>query len=178
MIITASLYRVIPYLDRPEWLGAPQLAMAIFAGSVVKQKKWAFAFPIISMLFADVLLQVLHSFYPTMMPGFYSGQLLNYIMIASITVIGFFISSGKPLQVGAGLLAGPTVFFLLSNFAVWAGGGGYGRTKTMAGLLQCYVDGLPFYYTSLMGTLIFGTALFGIYQLGTQSKKTTATVKA
>jgi hypothetical protein len=170
MIVTAALYRALPYDSRPFWLGAPQLAMAIFAGSVVANRKWAFAFPIISMLLADVVMQIMHTYSPSMTPGFYKGQWLNYLIIASITVIGFFTSSRKASQIFGALLAGPTVFFLLSNFSVWAGGGGLGRAKTTAGLLQCYVDGLPFYYNSLMGTLIFGAVLFGIYQASAMGK--------
>jgi hypothetical protein len=42
MIIVAALYRIIP--DRPMGF-APQLAMALFGGAVIKDKKLAFAFP-------------------------------------------------------------------------------------------------------------------------------------
>lgn len=164
IIVIAALYRAVPYESRPFWLGAPQLAIAIFAGSVVTKRSWSFAFPIISMLVADVIMQIMHAYNPSYMPGFYKGQWLNYLMIASITVIGFFTRSRKLVSILGATLAGPTVFFLMSNFAVWAGGGGLGRAKNTAGLLQCYVDALPFYYNSLVGTLIFGAVLFGSYQ--------------
>jgi hypothetical protein len=165
VVVIAALYRVIPYETRPAWLGAPQIAIALFAGSIFRSKKWAFALPLFSMLISDLLMQVLFAAGATSYPGFYSGQLLNYLLIVGITVVGFFINSRSVSQVLGGVVAGPTVYFILSNFAVWAGNGGYQRAKTVAGLMQCYADGLPFYYTSLLGTAIFAIVLFGAYQL-------------
>jgi hypothetical protein len=176
LIIATALYRVIPFDLRAGWLGAPQFAMAIFAGSVIKQKRWAFALPIFSMLLSDVVMQVLYYYNPGMMPGFYSGQLFNYLLIASLTVIGFFISSRKPAEIGAGMLAAPTVYFLISNFVVWAGNGGWHRSKTLAGLLQSFADGLPFYKMHVLGTLVWGVVLFGSWVLFVEPKNEIATV--
>lgn len=178
LILATALYRVIPFELRAGWLGAPQFAMAIFAGSVIKSRKWAFALPVFSMLFSDIVMQVLHYYNPSMMPGFYSGQLLNYILIASLTVIGFFINRKKAVEIGAGILAAPTVYFLLSNFFVWAGNGGWHHGKTLAGMVQCYADGLPFYKMHLLGTAVWGVVLFGLYQLVAQSARRTEVVKA
>lgn len=178
LIMATALYRVIPYEMREGWLGAPQFAMAIFAGSVIKQKRWAFALPVFSMLISDIVMQVMHYFNPGLMPGFYSGQLVNYLLLASLTVIGFFISNRKPLEIGAGILAAPTVYFLLSNFIVWAGNGGWHRAKTFGGLMQSYADGLPFYRMDILGTLVWSLVLFGTYMLAGESKKQMAAVKA
>jgi hypothetical protein len=65
----------------------------------------------------------------------------------------------------AGFIAGPTAYFLISNFAVWIGGGGYQRPKTFDGLMMCYADGLPFYQMSLASTFVFGAVLFSSYYL-------------
>jgi hypothetical protein len=177
LILATALYRVIPYDMRAGWLGAPQFAIAIFAGSVIKDKKWAFALPVFSMLLSDLVMQVLYWNNASLMPGFYSGQFLNYVLIASLTVIGFFINGRNKVEIGAGILAAPTVYFLLSNFIVWAGNGGWQRSKTFAGLMQSYADGLPFYKMDLLGTLVWGIVLFGIYHLVIQSKKVSQTVK-
>ena len=56
------------------------------------------------------------------------------------------------VRVGAAALLGPTSFFLVSNYAVWAGGGMYPRT--LGGLGACYVAGLPFYRNDLISTAI------------------------
>lgn len=178
LVLSTALYRIIPFEMREGWLGAPQLAMAIFAGSVIKNRKIAFVLPVFSMLISDLVMQVLFWKNVTNIPGFYEGQFLNYLLIASLTVIGFFISHRKPVQIAGGALGGTLIFFLLSNFGVWAGNGGWQRAKTMSGLLQTYADGLPFLTMQVAGSLIWSVALFGLYYLITQPKKIAATAKA
>jgi hypothetical protein len=63
-------------------------------------------------------------------------------------------------------LAGPTYFFLVSNFLTWAGVGDYVEyPKTWEGLMQCYTAALPFYKNSLIGTVVFSGILFGSWYL-------------
>lgn len=64
------------------------------------------------------------------------------------------------LRVGAGVVLGPTTFFLVSNYAVWASSGMY--PKTMQGLIACYVAGLPFYRNDFFSTTMFSAVLFGV----------------
>ena len=70
------------------------------------------------------------------------------------------ISSGKVVLAS---LSGSTIFYLISNFGVWAFSPMY--AKTFTGLVQCYSLALPFYGTSLMGDLVYSAILFGAYQL-------------
>ena len=46
-----------------------------------------------------------------------------------------------------------TAFFLVTNFAVWAGRSLY--APTLAGLAECYVRGLPFYRWMLAGDVCY-----------------------
>ncbi len=62
-------------------------------------------------------------------------------------------------SLGAGL-AGSVFFFLYTNFGVWLLGDGTMYAKTWAGLVQCYVMGLPFYRTMLVGNLVLVPAYF------------------
>ena len=166
LIAISALYRVIPFESRPVWLGAPQLALALFAGSVIKNRKWAFAVPLISLLVSDILMQILHSAGITPgYPGFYEGQIFNYVLITLLTVVGFFVNSRKVISIASGMFAAPTLFFLVSNFGVWAANGGLQRAKTFTGLMQCYADGIPFYGYSLLTMVVFGALLFGGYAL-------------
>ena len=174
LVIVSALYKVIPYESRPAFLGAPQFAMAIFAGSVIKDTKWAFALPIFSLLLGDVLMEILFQFKITPYSGFYKGQFTTYVLFALMTVTGFFINRKKVMQILGGVFAAPTVFFLISNFLVWANGGGLHRPKTMAGLIECYGDAVPFYLTSLAGTAIFAVVFFGAYQLMAQKEQQNA----
>lgn len=163
LIVIASIYRVLP---RPMGF-APQIAMALFAGSVMKDRKYAFALPLLSMFLSDLLYHALYTAGLTPIAGFYSGQLTNYILLTSLTLIGFFIRERNVLSIAAGSIAGPTVYFIVSNFLVWIGGGGYSRPKTLEGLMMCYNDALPFYQTSIFATLFFSAVLFtGYYFAG------------
>jgi uncharacterized membrane protein YhhN len=172
LLLSASLYRAWP--DRPYGF-APQMAMALFGGAVIKDKRWAFLLPLLSMLISDIAYQALYMNGLTSIKGFYSGQALNYLLIAGITLFGFLLKKINFLRVAAFSLAGSILFFLTSNFAVWAGGGGFGRPKTFDGLMMCYYDGLAFlrdyglikgfYGNVVIGDLFFCTLLFGTYYL-------------
>ncbi len=168
LVAVAALYRIIP--NRP--LGfAPQIAIALFAGSVIKDKKYSFALPLLSMLISDALYQILYSAGLSAIPGFYSGQWINYILFAGLTVIGFFINQSKALQIALGAVAAPTAYFFISNFLVWIGGGGFKHPKTFDGLMLTFTDGIPFYTGSLFATAVFCTILFGGYALLTAKSK-------
>ncbi|MFT3704863.1 MAG: hypothetical protein QM802_21030 [Agriterribacter sp.] len=163
LIIVAALYRILP--GRPFGF-APQIAMALFAGAVVKDKKYAFALPLFSMILSDVLYEILFKAGLSIMPGFYEGQITNYILFTLLTFGGFLIKKINFLQVFLASIAAPTVYFLLSNFLVWiSASGGYQRPKTFNGLMMCMSDGIPFYKNSLYGTLFFSAVLFGGYYL-------------
>jgi len=172
LILAASLYRAWP--DRPYGF-APQMAMALFGGAIIKDKRMAFLLPLISMLISDVFYQVLYINGLTEIKGFYGGQWINYLLIASITLFGFLMKKITALRVLAFSMSGSIIFFLLSNFAVWAGGGGFGRPKTFEGLMMCYYDGLAFlrdygavkgFYGNLfLGDIFFCTLLFGSFFL-------------
>lgn len=163
MVAISALYRIMP--SRPMGF-APQIAIALFSGSLFASKKsYSFLLPIVSMFISDILYQVLYNYGYTSIQGFYEGQLVNYILIAATTVFGFGLQDSKPSKYIVSFLSAPTAYFLVSNFLVWAQGGGYHHPKTMAGLTQTMVDGLPFYSYSLVSTLVFGAVLFGAFRV-------------
>jgi len=180
LIVIAALYRIIP--NRP--LGfAPQIAMALFGGAVIKDKKWAFALPLFSLFLSDLLFQALYALHLSVQQGFYEGQLANYIVLAVITLLGFTLKNISVLRVGAYSLLSPVLFFLLSNGAYWLGGGFDIRTnlpleKSFAGLMQSLSQGLPFLRGSIIATIAFSAVLFGGYYLLTANAHKAKTVQA
>ncbi len=163
MIATTALYRVLP--GRPYGF-APQIAVALLSGSLfVKNKHYAFVLPLLSMFLSDLLYQVLYVNHLSPIQGFYEGQWQNYILIAATAVFGFGLQTNQLSKFVGNFIAAPTVYFLISNFMVWASFGGYQRPMTTAGLLQTMIDGLPFYGYSVAGTLVFGAVLFGGFKL-------------
>jgi hypothetical protein len=172
LILVASLYRV--WDGRPYGF-APQIAMAIFGGAIISNKRLAFVLPLVSMLFSDVLYQVLYLNGLSEMPGFYAGQFENYLLFAALTVFGFLMKKVNIANVIGFSISGSLMFFLASNFLVWVAGAGFSRPKTFDGLLMCYNDGLAFYReyglingfaaNIVMGDLFFCGLLFGGYYL-------------
>ena len=163
MIATSALYRVLP--GRPYGF-APQIAIALFGGSLFASKKqFAFILPILSMFISDVLYQVLYHFHLSPIQGFYEGQFLIYILIAATAIFGFGLQDNKLSKYILGFLGAPTAYFLVSNSLVWAQGGGYHHAINLTGFIQTMVDGLPFYPYSVAGTLVFGGVLFGSFRL-------------
>ncbi len=165
LVVIASLYRIMP--GRPFGF-APQIAMAIFGGAIIKEKRLAFLLPLLSMFVSDALYELLFVNGVGSIPGFYDGQVTNYVLFGSLTVFGFFIKNFNVKSIALASITAPTAYFLISNFLVWASSSplaGLGRPKTFSGLIMCYSDGLPFYPWSVASTFIFGAVLFGSYYL-------------
>jgi hypothetical protein len=165
LVIIAALYRVIP--GRPFGF-APQWAMAVFAGAVLKDKKWAFIIPVLSMFISDLLYEVLYMGGLTTMTGFYEGQWQNYLLFTGLVFVGMAVRKLNIVQITAASFAAPTLYFIVSNFLVWASNGlerGLDRPKTLSGLMLCYADGIPFYRMSILATLVFSGILFGSFYL-------------
>ena len=91
--------------------------MAIFGGAMIKDKKLAFVLPLLSMFFSDLLYQVLYTYGYADYGGFYEGQLINYLLIGSLTLIGFWVKGMNWTRIAIGSIAAPLIFFFLSNFA-------------------------------------------------------------
>lgn len=147
---------------------APQIAIALFAGAVITDRKWAIVIPVVSMFLSDLLYQGLYDAGIMFMPGFYEGQWQNYVLFAGLTFIGFLIKKINVVNVLMGALTANVVYFLASNLVVWAGWQGYrglGRPKTWEGLMMCYNDAIPFFRSNIVSTLVFCFILFGGYYL-------------
>jgi hypothetical protein len=157
LVLVAAIYRVIP--GRP-WGFAPQFAITLFCGAVIKDKKIALLLPLLSMFISDLLYQILYIQGFSVIEGFYDGMIWNYLIFGSLTFVGFFVNANSVTSIMKGGFISPTLFFIVSNFTTWISGGGLKRPKSFSGLMQAFVDGLPFYGNSLVATVVFGFILF------------------
>jgi hypothetical protein len=163
LIIIGSVFRAAGF--------APQIAMAVFGAAVIRDKRLAFVIPLVSMLLSDVFIEMLYrsgymnygGFYSGV--NFYDGQVLNYLLLAGMTLVGFWARNLNWSRIAIATVTAPVLYFLLSNLFVWIGGGGYSRPHTFGGLVLCYEDALPFLRTSIMYTTVFSAILFGGYFL-------------
>ncbi|MCX6136221.1 MAG: hypothetical protein NTV54_01825 [Ignavibacteriales bacterium] len=78
--------------------------------------------------------------------------------------IGIAISGRRSvLSIAAATLASSILFFVVTNFGVWAGGTMY--VHSWAGLMECYVAAIPFFRNSIAGDVVFVAVMFGIYEM-------------
>ncbi|HEX5154074.1 MAG TPA: DUF6580 family putative transport protein [Parafilimonas sp.] len=140
------------------------IAVSLFAGLTIQDKKLAFLFPLLTLFITDVVLQVLYAVNLFPYSGFYSGQITNYILFILLTLVGIVFRNFKTAGIVAAAFIGPTVFFLLSNFVVWKTQAAImGYNTDISGLRQSYTLGLPFYRNSLISTFIFLPAFIALY---------------
>jgi hypothetical protein len=132
----------------------PVAATALFAASVLRLRALAVLVPIAGMMLGDMVL------------GSYDIR----IMIAVYATLALPACAGalsrtlrRPLLILPILASSSLIFFLVSNFAVWAFGPMY--PENAAGLVRCYVAALPFLRNMLTGDLFWGLLLFGGYWL-------------
>lgn len=155
LIVLAALSRLLPH--PPNF--TPIEAMGLFAGSFLADRRLAFLVPLAAMALADVFL------------GLHAGMPVIYALIAFNVWLGMRAgpapSAGR--VAGYGLLAA-TVFFVVSNFAVWAMGAGHYYTQDVAGLVLCYTMALPFFGYTLAGMAVYSFVLFGGMALLTRAR--------
>ena len=67
------------------------------------------------------------------------------------------------MPVFVGSLAASVIFFVISNFGVWASQAMY--TKNAIGLLTCFEAAIPFFPNTLAADLFFSSLLFSSYAI-------------
>ena len=160
LIVLAALSRLLPH--PPNF--SPVEAIALFGGAYFARRGWALAVPLLAMFGSDLLLGLLNG-------GIYldyflsAGVLSVYACIALSSLLGFGLR-GKVsgLRVTGYSLAGSVLFFLATNFAVWASATSLTAAPACSTSLgACYVAGLPFFQNTLLGTLFYSALLFGSF---------------
>ena len=145
LILVGLASRFVPH----PWNATPLPAIALFSG-VYLSKRFAILLPLAIVAVSDVILGW-HSTVPFTWGAFaVTGGLAWWIRVRP-----------SAARIVAGSLLGSVIFFVVTNFGVWAMQTLY--PKTAAGLWECYVAGLPFFRNALAGDLIYTSVLFGMY---------------
>ena len=147
LIALAVFSRVLPHPAN----FTPVAAVAIFGGAVLP-RRWAVTLPLVAMIISDLIIG-LHPLIAYTWGSFALIALGSSWFMRKVNVRS---------AIGASLSAS-VLFFLVTNFGVWAEGRLYDRT--LPGLIQCYYNALPFFRGTLMGDLVFVGLLFGAYAL-------------
>ena len=88
----------------------------------------------------------------------------TWFCLTGYAVLGWALlrKSESPLRIGATAVGASLLFFLTTNFLSWieqAAPYGY----SLAGLVNCYAAGIPFYRGTFLGDTAFTAALFGAH---------------
>lgn len=161
LVIAAALYRILPH----PWNYSPLGAMSLFAGAYFSNRIIAFVLPLITIWISDLVINniLLKAYFPEF-TLFYEGFYWQYASYILIVFIGSAIKGKiKPVNVFTGSVSSSVLFFIITNFGTWVTLSTY--PKTAAGLVTCYIAGLPYFPQTLFGDLIFSAILFGSFEL-------------
>jgi len=145
LVLAAAAIRLAPHPMN----FAPIGALALFGAAYFSSKRQALIVPLLSLIIGDAIT----GFHP-LIPFVYGSFLVS-------VAIGFWLRRKRSIaRIGTTTLAGATQFFLVTNFAVWVTSiGSY--PKTAAGLIECYIAGIPLFWNTLAGDAFYATLLFG-----------------
>jgi hypothetical protein len=148
-VIIGVLARILPHPAN----FTPIVAIALFGGAYLT-KKQAFIIPVFAMLASDFFI------------GFDSlpMRISVYGSILVGVLAGFWIKKNRSVGrvIGASLISS-IIFFVVTNFSVWAFGTMY--AKSPIGLVECYLLAIPFFRNTLLGDLFYSGVFFGGYEL-------------
>lgn len=176
MIFLAALTRLLPHYPNFTAVGA----IALFGGAYLS-RKWALLIPLIALFVSDLFLNNL--VYAQAYPEHYAGFTLfdphsiwTYGAFILIVLLGYhFIKPKKAGTILATTIGASALFFIITNFGVWAGSAMY--PKTLAGLVLCFEAAIPFFWNTLAGDFFFVAVLFGGYELILAVRRQWATQK-
>ncbi len=148
LIVLAAALRIAPH----PWNFTPVGAMALFSGAMLRDRRLAFLFPLLTLFLGDIFIG-----FHKLMPVVYASFLVN-------VAIGLFLRNRRTVpRVACATSLNAIQFFLLTNFGVWWIGGFY--PKTAVGLAACYAAGVTFFWNTLAGDVVYAALLFGSFAL-------------
>lgn len=154
LLLVAVLTRVLPHAG---WWNFTAVSGALLYFGARRPLR-EMAVPLVALMATDFWLTVYSYHYVFVL----SAYAVTWAWYAGAMGLGLALLSKRTTvaRVASGSLLGPTSFFLLSNFAVWAGGEMY--PHTMSGLGACLLAGVPFYRNDLASTAVVCALAFGL----------------
>jgi hypothetical protein len=142
----AAIVRILPH----PWNFTPIGAMALFGGAKFGKGWQAFLYPLAGLFLGDLFV------------GFHRLMPIVYFSFCISVLIGRAFrckQTAGPLSLAT--LLGAIQFFLITNFGMWAMSTMPIYRKTFAGLVSCYVAGIPYFGNTLLGDAFYAALLFG-----------------
>ena len=147
--------------------------LAVLCGAVIRPTWLGLLIPLAARLLTDSVLELRTGH------GWYGSIMFDYAAYVLSFGIGRMIRPQRAASaLGAGLLAAIS-FFVVSNVGVWClpHEGMYLYPRTIAGLMDCFTQAIPFARGTFLGDIGFTLAFFGMMNFlpglltGTQSSR-------
>jgi hypothetical protein len=159
-VVLATLARCIPHPPNV----APITAIALFGAATLADRRFAWITPLAALFASDLAMEGLYRLGLSPLWGFYPGMWGQYAAILAIASLGFLLRRHKSVPcLAAVTLVSSCLFFVITNFAVWTSTGMYPRTSE--GLAECFIAAYPFFRNTVLGDMIYVSALFGAFAL-------------
>ena len=154
LLVFAVLSRLIPH---PDWLNFTAVGGALLYFGARRPWREMLA-PLAALMATDYLLTVFTYHYAFR----WQAYVTTWAWYLAVMALGWILLRARTtfVRVAAGVVLGPTSFFIVSNYAVWVAGDMYPRT--MSGLVACYAAALPFYRNDIISTAIVAGLAFGV----------------
>ncbi len=154
LLLIAVLTRLLPHAG---WMNFTAVGGALLYFGARRPWREMLA-PLAALMATDYVLTVFAYNYTFR----WQGYVMTWVWYVAAMALGQILLSSRTTltRVAAGVLLGPTSFFVVSNFSVWAAGGMYPRT--LSGLGVCYVAAVPFYRNDLISTAMVAGVAFGL----------------
>lgn len=160
------------------WNFSPFYATCLFGGALMTRRRDVFPLMLGAWLIGDLGIWLLTGNREWAFPP---SQIGVYVGIVLMILCGSLLQKNRtwPAIAGTGLLTA-IVFFVVSNFAVWALGyrvnnvAFYQYPHTAGGLLLCYELAIPFFLNSLVSMVIFLPVLFSGYAVKSEATEPVA----
>ena len=158
LVVAMIAFRFMPHPENVAPIGAFALM-----GGLYLNRRFALVVPVLALVLSDLVLNAQMGY-----PAFHAPRVLDYGIFLFIGMMALAMrNKGWKFQFG-GAVAVPFFFFAVSNFGVWLTGlglSGQPYAKSISGLVECYVAGLPFLRGSLLGDWGFMALFAGIMAL-------------
>jgi len=194
----AVLIKALPYLlsltgmDLSEgnsfypWSYTPLFALGLFSVAMFRDLRTGFLLPLAIWFAADVVTGIVmiaqYGFDEGLSYAIYPSQIFVYAGAIAVCGCGSIIRIKRNWgTIFASGLLGATLFYIISNFGVWAFDNMGMYPKTFSGLIACYVAGIPFFGKTVASTALFSDILFspaGVEYLAEQSEPEAKTAPA
>lgn len=162
MVVAAAATRFMPHPPNFTPIGG----MALFGAAHFAKKYWAYLIPFLALWLSDLILNNVVYSSPDGFTWITSFGLWNFAAFGMIVFLGSNILKkiNLPNIIGASVI-GSLVFFLITNFGVWASDPLNMYADNIAGLTAAVAAGLPFFWNTLAGDIVYVGVLFGGYEI-------------